>query len=197
MITDNGDSMAWVYAKLYTNDISADWYANLLRRYLVPICRDNRDEIDSLFFTKYQHRYGDYENNLEDENGTIIPGSDAPKPDEIVRFIRVRLSVDNDTARKMTEMLLRQARKDLGSILRYYVFLEYDVNQDLGKRFGDEHLKDILGVFDGWCWFNLMTLRNDEDTQSSLLNDLFHLVNNISVRELMTECSSGAHPVVA
>lgn len=192
--------MIWIYVKIYANDQTDRWYRNLLKMIAHPVCTEYKDNIKHLYFSKYHHAYNYEKNNIEDTKGELIPIDTKIPEEEEVRFIRFRLSVDENKTEEIKERITQLFTEKQGNELKCMVSLDYNAEDDLGERYGASNLNYVLNVLSGWCCYNLCHLDEETKNQQKKLQDLFHLINNIPIQPLLTKCPLSeyqVHPIIA
>jgi len=168
----------WIYCKVFArNPDDVDFHHQAIAGILVPFWESHKADAVRFFISRYKFERGFVESSGEEP----VPESCYVKNN--VAFLRIRLEVEQEMKVEILEDLLQciQDAKDRGLILESEE-LVYDVDEDIGKRFGENLKEPVLDFLDAHSRILLELISSGEyDDQNGIRRviDLYHLSGNI------------------
>ncbi len=156
----------WIYFRIFANLSDQLWYNKLLSQVVKPFVGNNESLIERFFFFHYVQKY-----EPEEECESKFTKND------LVAFIRLRVLTQSTNLLVLENNLLELIKKSSAAI-GIERCKKYDINGDLGKRFGTERVSEIVDYLVAGSRLTL-TMIEGEQGFSPKVADAIHLVCNM------------------
>jgi hypothetical protein len=161
----------WLYYRIYAKP-SQEWYFDLLTEIVRPFIQENEKIIDSFFFFKYHHPYG------EPPYDGIEANQPKFKKGDEVWFIRLRVLTEQENLEDLEHSLIKYMKNS--KTLLDKEKCAYDEKADLGGRFG-EIRRELVRKYLEYASRITLSLLDEPKDQAYLekLGGLIHLPSNM------------------
>ncbi len=173
----NGNTMPWLYYKIYAED-TANWYYRILNEVIKPFAQQNQQLIDKFFFFHYQEAYA--------HEGTDEPKFEVGAP---VRYVRLRARAREEDIDALERSLLELTKGSQTTVETEK--LEYDFNADLGNRFGLQRTELAVSYLDAFSRMVLSLLTNSNQLENGAKPySAVHLIHNMIGSQIPVACAN-------
>ena len=156
----------WLYYRIFADPYDQLWYYKLLTQVVEPFIDKNKSFIERFFFFHYFPKY-----EPEDECESKFTTNDR------VAFIRLRILAEHTELRRLESSLL-DSIKSSSAVTEIERCTRYDVNGDIGNRFGVNRVRKVVDYLDAASRLSLALLE-EEQGFSPKVSDAVHLISNM------------------
>jgi len=164
----------WLYRTIHGYPDDYSWYFKLLSDVVKPFIDKNNPIIDRFFFLHYYPKYGN------EPEGSKLERKLSDKETNVA-FIRLRIRVEQKDLHVLETSLLDFIKRS--SVVRETEPGTYDVMGDLGKRYGNNRVEELIDYLDKSSRLCLTFCQDEEQYYHYLIPDFnvnpAHLVCNI------------------
>jgi hypothetical protein len=159
-------SLRWLYYRIFADPSDQLWYYKLLVQVVNPFIDKNEPLIERFFFFHYFPKY-----EPEDECESKFTTNDS------VAFVRLRVLAQSANLPVLENSLLDLIRRS-SAVKEIERCKKYDVNRDIGTRFGTKCVSAVIDYLDVGSRLTLALLEG-EGGFSPKVADAVHLVCNM------------------
>ena len=156
----------WLYYRIFADPSDQLWYYKLLTQIVKPFIDENESFIERFFFFHYFPKY-----EPEDECESKFTTNDR------VAFIRLRILAKHTELRRLESSLL-DSIKGSSAVTEIERCKKYDVNGDIGDRFGATRVRRVVDYLDAASRLSLALLEGEQGF-SPKVSDAVHLICNM------------------
>lgn len=156
----------WLYYRIFANPSDQLWYYKLLTQVVKPFIDENEPLIERFFFFHYFPKY-EPEDECESKFTT----------DDRVAFIRLRILAKHTELRRLEGSLLDSV-KGSSAVTEIERCKRYDVNGDIGNRFGANRVRRVVDYLDAASRLSLALLEGEQGFNPKV-HDAVHLICNM------------------
>ncbi len=156
----------WLYYRTFADPSDQLWYYKLLTQVVKPFIDENKSSIKRFFFFHYFPKY-----EPEDDCESKFTTNDR------VAFIRLRILAKHTELRRLESSLL-DSIKGSSAVTEIERCKRYDVNSDIGNRFGANRVRRVVDYLDTASRLTLALLEGEQGF-STKVSDAVHLICNM------------------
>ena len=159
-------SNEWLYYRIFADPSDQLWYYKLLTQVVKPFIDENESFIERFFFFHYFPRY-----ESDDECESKFTTGDE------VAFIRLRILAKRTELQRLESSLLYFIRSS-SAVTQTERCKSYDVNGDVGNRFGTNRVTRVVDFLDAASRLSLALLEGEQGFSPKVHNAV-HLICNM------------------
>jgi hypothetical protein len=169
--------MPWLYYKIYAED-TANWYYRILKEVVKPFTQQNQQLIDKYFFFHYREAYA--------HEGNCKPKFEVGAP---VRYVRLRARAREEDIEALERSLIELTEGSQTTLETEKC--EFDVNADLGNRFGQQRTELAVSYLDALARMVLSLLTDGNQLENGAKPySAIHLIHNMMGDQIPVACAN-------